>query len=436
MVKIDKRKALLYIALIIIVGAIVGVVAYYGYTTAPAPAPAPPKPPIRIGGINILSGPHGCIFGHDAWNAAEMAAEEINAKGGILGRKIELKWMDDELKPETAVKHARYLVIEWGADFLVGLDSSACAMAVAEILPELDRVLIVCHAATHRLTEEVVWSKGNRYVFRLIQPTYLEGILPALYFADKTRFPTLRRWAGINPDYEYGVMSWSMFAWKLKELRPEVEFVHVSWPPLGTTDFTPHLTAALAAEPDGIYMSLWGGEAIMASKQALLLGIFDNPKIQAFHIAKGGAPFILEGLEKEFKEDAFRGKWSTGSKGWRLQNPEVASWAERFYKKFGRWPSYTSMCAYDAIYLIKDAVEKTGTTASKEIIRAIEGMTIKYCGITRYIRPEDHQAVYASPAGRVVWDPKIGYFNFDPMFMPPPEQWYRSPPFAPIPIHR
>jgi len=120
--------------------------------------------PIKIGGQGAISGAHA-DYGWQMMAGGTLAMEEINAKGGILGRKLELKFMDEELKPATAVKNARYFVTDWGADFLFGVDSSGSAMAIGPVLPELNRLCFFSHASTHRLTEELVAGKGiNRFL--------------------------------------------------------------------------------------------------------------------------------------------------------------------------------------------------------------------------------------------------------------------------------
>src|SRR3990172_11341276 len=119
-----------------------------------------PAGTIKIGGQGAISGAHA-DYGWQMMAGSTMAIEEINAKGGVLGRKLELKFMDEELKPATPVKNARYLVTDWGANFLFGVDSSGSAMAVGPVLPELDRLCFFCHAATHRVTEELVYEKKH-----------------------------------------------------------------------------------------------------------------------------------------------------------------------------------------------------------------------------------------------------------------------------------
>ena len=162
--------------------------------------------PIKIGGQGAISGAHA-DYGWQMMAGSTLAIEQINAKGGILGRKLELKFMDEELKPATAVKNARYLVTDWGADFLFGVDLSGSAMAIGPVLPELNRLFFFTHASTHRLTEELVAGKGIKQIFRMAAPVYQDA-LAAWVFKDN---PEIKRWAGINCDYEYGYVAWNLF---------------------------------------------------------------------------------------------------------------------------------------------------------------------------------------------------------------------------------
>jgi branched-chain amino acid transport system substrate-binding protein len=109
-------------------------------------------PAIKVGVQGAASGPHA-DYGRQIEMGATMAMEEINAAGGVLGCKIETRFMDDENKAATGVKNARMLVTDWGAHFTVGTDSSGVAMAMGPVLSELKRIHFFTHAATHRLTE-------------------------------------------------------------------------------------------------------------------------------------------------------------------------------------------------------------------------------------------------------------------------------------------
>jgi len=407
--------------------------------SAPAFAQPAAKPlgveVIKIGGMGIMSGPF-LICGRVIMQGAQLAIEEINAAGGILGSKLELKFMDDELKPAVGVKNTRYLVTDWGAHFIIGVDSSGVAMAIGEIMPELDRIYISTHASTHRLTEELVYEKGIKHIFRTTTPTYQEGILPAIIFSDRTKFPGLTRWAGINCDYEYGYVSWSLFQHTLKKLRPEVEFVASTYAPFWTMDFTPHISAVMAKKPDGIFTTPWAGEGVQLARQALIMGVFDDPTLKVYWHPTGVTTDFLEAVTTEVKADKFKGKlWISGRyvHNW-LDIPENKSFVKRFVERWGLYPFHPGQGAYDAIYFIKAALEKTRSLETAKVIKALEGMEMMTPGGLKYIRPEDHQAVYTAPAGRPVIDPAYPIAVMGHFHVIPAKDYFRHPPFEPIKI--
>ncbi len=241
-------------------------------------------PAIKIGVQGAASGPHS-DYGRQIEMGATMAAEEINAAGGVLGCKIETKFMDDENRAATGVKNARYLVTDWGADFTVGTDSSGVAMAMGPVLAELKHIHFFTHAATHRLTEELVAVKGIKEIVRVSVPVYQDAITAALIFKDRK---DIKRWATIGADYEYGYVSWNLFKETLKKYRPDVEFVASAWAPFLTLDFSPHIAAVMAQKPDAIFATPWAGEAVMLLRQSLIQGVFDN--VQVWWQAMGGSP--------------------------------------------------------------------------------------------------------------------------------------------------
>ncbi|MBI2563825.1 MAG: ABC transporter substrate-binding protein, partial [candidate division NC10 bacterium] len=340
---------------------------------APGPALAACQlgvPVVKVGAQGAASGAHA-DYGRQINMGASMAVEEINAKGGILGCKVELKFMDEELKPATAVKNTRYLVTEWGAHYLVGVDSSGSSMAIGPVLPELKRPYFFTHAATHRLTEELVAEKGIKEIVRVSVPVYQDGILAALIFKD---MPDIKRWANIGADYEYGYTSWNLFKETLKKYRPDVEFVAAAWAPFHTLDFSAHISAVMAAKPDAIFSTPWAGEAVMLLRQAMLQGVFD--KIHAWFQAMGGSVDVLEGITREVQQDKFKGKlWATARyiHNW-PDTPENQAFVERFERRWGRLPNYSAETTYSAIYITKAAVEKAKSLEPAKVLEALKGM--------------------------------------------------------------
>lgn len=403
-----------------------------------SPAPAKPRKKIlgvdviKIGGQGVTSGAHA-DYGWQMLAGATLAIEEINAKGGILGSKLELKFMDEELKPAVAVKNARYLATEWGAHFLFGVDSSGSAMAVGPVLPEIDRICMFTHAATHRLTEELVAGKGIKQIFRISVPVYQDSILASHIFKE---FPNIKRWAGIHSDYEYGYVSWALFKDTLKKYRPDIEFVSIAWAPFWTMDFSSHIAAVMAANPDGLHVTPWAGEGVMLLRQALMLGVFE--KIQAWFQCMGGSVDLLEGIAREVEANKFKGKlWGTARYIHNYPDtPENKTFVANFRKRWARLPNYSAETSYSTIYAFKAAVEKTRSLKTADLIKALEGMELMTPAGKRFFRPEDHQAVYNVPGGRVIKDPNFPIPILGDLKVVPANAYYRHPPFEPIKISK
>ncbi len=386
-------------------------------------------PVIKIGVQGAASGPHA-DYGRQIEMGATMGIEEINAAGGILGCKLEIKFMDDENKAATGVKNARYLVAEWGAHFMVGTDSSGVAMAMGPVLAELKRIHFFTHAATHRLTEELVAGKGIKEIVRVSVPVYQDAIVAALIFKDR---PEIKRWATIGADYEYGYVTWNLFKETLRKYRPDAEFVAAVWAPFLTLDFSPHVSAVMAQKPDAILATPWAGEAVMLLRQALIQGVFDS-QIQAWWQAMGGSVDVLEGIASEVQRDRFKGKlWATARyiHNW-PDTPENKAFNERFRKRWARLPNYSAETTYSALFIIKAAVEKSRSLETPKVIEGLKGMQINNPGGLRVFRAEDQQFIYNVPAGRVVMDPKYPIPVLGDLKVFAAKDYYRHPPFTPV----
>ena len=387
-------------------------------------------PAIKVGAQGAASGPHA-DYGRQIEMGATMAAEEINAAGGILGCKVEIRFMDDENRAATGVKNARLLVTDWGAHFTVGTDSSGVAMAMGPVLAELKRIHFFTHAATHRLTEDLVASKGIKEIVRVSVPIYQDAIIAALIFKDRM---DIKRWANIGADYEYGYVAWNMFKETLRKYRPDVEFVGEAWAPFLTLDFSPHISAVMAQKPDAIFATPWAGEAVMLLRQALIQGVFDN--VQVWWQAMGGSVDVLEGISAEVAKDRFKGKlWATARyiHNW----PDTAdnrAFIERYRKRWARYPNYSAETTYSALFIMKAAVEKARSMDTDKVVAAMKGMQIRNPGGVRVFRSEDQQFIYNVPAGRPVMDAKYPIPVLGDLKVFEAKDYYRHPPFTPVSV--
>lgn len=385
-------------------------------------------PAIKVGVQGAASGPHA-DYGRQIEMGATLAIEEINARGGIAGCKIEMRFMDDENRAATGVKNARLLVTDWGAHFTVGTDSSGVAMAMGPVLQELKRIHFFTHAATQRLTEDLVAGKGIKEIVRVSVPIYQDAIVAALIFKDRK---DIKRWANIGADYEYGYVAWNLFKETLQKYRPDVEFVATAWAPFLTVDFSPHVAAVMAQKPDAIFATPWAGEAVQLLRQALGQGVFDN--VQVWWQAMGGSVDVLEGIAPEVQKDRFKGKlWATARYIHNWPNTaDNRAFIDRYLKRWKRYPNYSAETTYSAFFIMKEAVEKAGNLETDKVIAAMKGMKINNPGGTRVFRDVDHQFVYNVPAGRPMMDPKYPIPILGDLKVFDAKDYYRHPPFTPI----
>src|SRR3954465_3608546 len=399
-----------------------GVAALAAPSAFSAPKDLKLKKPIKVGCQTILSGPLGG-YGEFMRKGATLAMEEINAQGGVGGSPLELNFRDEELKVDVGVKNARYFVDDWGADFLIGIDSSAVALAVGEIMPTLNKILIVTHGATEKFNEDLVYKKHIKQCFRICVPVYQDGIASAFIAKDLP----VKKWATISPDYEYGHTSWKMFRATLKRMKPEVEFVGESFAKFGTVDFSSHITKVMGANPEGIFSTEWGGEAVAMVKQARLFKVFEQTK--AVMIGMGAAMDVLQGLGPDYPD----GTWASGRYYFGYPDtPENKRFNDAFRKRWDGPPSYPSETSYTAIHAIKKAVEKAKTLDVPKVIEAMEGLELDRPAGKCVIRKEDHQAVYAVPWGQIKHDPKFPMPTLANLKVFPTDEYYRKPPFAPV----
>lgn len=363
--------------------------------------PGVPDEPLKIGYIYFMTGTLG-TYGTNAAAAIELAVEEINRNGGILGRTIELT-SKDEADRERVLDNISKMVQDEGAEFVVGLDSSGDALKVIPLVEdELQIPFIVTHAATPKLTE----CAKRRFIFRISMYEEPIDIMAAqlvkeLYEGDVTTV------ANIGPDYAYGYDSWAIFSGTLQDLMPDLEFLDPIYTPLFTTDYGTYIDQIKASGADLLFSSLWGGDAATFFKQAIAKGLFDSVKV--YMNAMLGATDTLEAIGNDNVPDNVD-VWGSG-RYWFLYPPHDVYplnrlFVENFRGKTGAYPPYVAATSYTAIYAIKKAIESAYVMKGSwpdvdEIISALEGLTVSGPMGPVYIRPEDHQGLYDVFWGRL-----------------------------------
>ncbi len=391
-------------------------------TPGGAPEKKLAKPTVKIGVLGIRSG-LWAAYGTFIEQAARMAADEINAAGGILGSKIELA-VRDELAPPGPDRQARDLIEVEKCDFITGIDGSGNVIRIAPVMAELNKILVVSHASTPTLSEEIVYRQGVRHAFRVSIASYQDGILAAYIAKDLP----VKKWAGINPDYEYGRVSWALFKSTLKKLRPDVEITTEQWAKFGTTDFSPYISAVQASGAEALYTSEWALEVVTLHKQATDLGLYKSLKTVINPL--GYATDVAYELGANYPTLPL-GTWVSGRYVWPYPPSDInTKFVNDFKQRWGKYPAYSAECTYTAVYLIKQTIEKTGSLDVDKLIKAMEGAVIASPAGARWIRPEDHQAIYEVPYGRIAHKgaeiPMLEELKGLPAWF-----YFRNPPFDP-----
>ena len=314
--------------------------------------------PIRIGEINSYSTiPQFTVPYRMGW---QLAVEEANAAGGLLGRRVEVISRDDAGRPDDAIRLATELVSNEKVVLLTGTFLSNVGLAVAEFALR-NKVLFV---AAEPLTDAMVWEKGNRYTFRLRPSTYMQA---AMLVEEAARLPA-KRWAIVAPNYEYGQSAVASFKALLKARRPDVEFVAEQWPALGKLEASGTVQALIAARPEAIFNVTFGADLPRLVREGNLRGLF--PRVPVVSLLSG-EPEYLDVL----KDETPRGWIVTGYPWDQIATPEHAKFFNAYYKRYNDNPRLGSVVGYATFTAIFEAIRKAKSVETEKLIAALRGLT-------------------------------------------------------------
>ncbi|HEU5190023.1 MAG TPA: ABC transporter substrate-binding protein [Methylomirabilota bacterium] len=355
--------------------------------------------PIKIGFPMILSGP-GALFGEPALKGAQMYVEEVNAKGGVLGRKLELLPRDTKGDANEAVRVSRELILKENVDFLVGTLTSAEGPAVSVVAKENKIVFIAPIPKTDQLTAA---DKLHPYVFRVAANTTMEGRSAAEIVA---KWPVTKV-ATIAFDYAYGQDVTKAFVEHLKKLKPSVQIVDQQWPKLGEPDYTPFINAQMAKKPDAVFSSLWGGHFVNFAKQAKPLGFFDAVKYNFIGVGEAGSPETTKSMGKDYPVGIWGNSYDAFYWGETAAHRDYTARLSKYLKD--EYPSSWAIQGYTGMQFLAEAIAKAGSTDSDKVAKALLGLTIDTPIGKQTIREKDHQANRGQLYGKTVNDPKYPF---------------------------
>jgi branched-chain amino acid transport system substrate-binding protein len=363
------------------------------------PMTASAQKPIKVGMPIPLSGPPA-LFGDPASKGAQMYVDELNAKGGVLGRKIELIVRDSKADANEAVRQARELILKDNVDFLVGTLTSAEGPAVSVVAKENKIVFIAPIPKTDQLTAP---DKLHPYVFRVAANTTIEGRSAAEIVA---RWPVTRV-ATISFDYAYGQDVTKSFVEHLKKIKPSAEIVDQQWPKLGEQDYNPFINAQMAKKPEAIFSSIWGGFFVTYSKQARALGVFDAIKYNFIGVGEAGSPETTKSMGADYPVGIWGNSYDAFYWGETAAHRDYTARVSKYLKD--EYPSSWAIQGYIGMQFLAEAIKKAGSTDSDKVSKALLGLTVETQIGPQTIREKDHQANRGQLYGKTVKDSKYPF---------------------------
>jgi branched-chain amino acid transport system substrate-binding protein len=348
--------------------------------------------PIKLGEINSYSG-IGAPFTGPYKAGVEMAVEELNAKGGVLGRKLEVLFRDDKGQPAEAVKHAQELIESEKVVLIAGTFLSNVGLAVSDWAKQ-NKVMFV---ASEPLTEALTWAKGHDHVVRLRPNTYEQGRM----LAEKAAKLKYQKWATIGPNYEYGKRAWETFRDRLKELKPDAQVVGEQWPTLGKIEPGPMVTAILNQKPDALYVSLFGSDWLAFVREAQKRGLFQKTFVVGILL---GEPEYIDPLKLEAPE----GMLVTGYPWYDITTPAHREFVTRYTQRTDKTPVLGSLIGYTTYVAIADAIRQAGSTETDKLVLAFKGLKVETPVGPITFRASDGQSTLGAWVGTTRIDAKRG----------------------------
>lgn len=372
-----------------------GVVAFIAAaaTTASALGQVRAQPaPIKIGLTTDLTG-IAAAYARAQVNGVELAISDINAAGGIMGRKLDLLVRDSQLRPELGTSHTRDLIVREKVDFLIGPDASSVGVAVSAVAKQYKRVVIMTIPNTPRLVGELF----HPYFFTIVP----SGTMLARAMAEGLD-KKYKKIAFIGGDYEASHQAVKYFGDWLAKVNPDAKIINTQWPKLGEPDFTPYITQLLGSKPDLIFSYLWGSDLIAFIKQAKPYGLFERAKFATLLFLDD-----LRALGDEMPDGVLGQMYAPpfGTKSARMDE-----FIQRYSAKYNAYPSDWAVMGYDGMSVLAQAIKAANSLDQDAVVKALE--EIRYEGLQGGVttfRKVDHQGNVPSFLGTTGKDPKLPF---------------------------
>ncbi|WP_043007119.1 ABC transporter substrate-binding protein [Comamonas testosteroni] len=348
---------------------------------------------IKIGEINSYKAQPAFLEPYK--KGMELAVEQVNAAGGIAGKKLQLIVRDDNATPGDAVRAAEELYTREKIDVLTGSFLSHVGLALTDYAKQKKRFFL----ASEPLTDKIVWADGNHYTYRLRGSTYMQTAM----LVEEALKLKKKRWAIVYPNYEYGQSAIATFKTLMKARQPDIEFVAEQAPALGKIDAGSVVQALADAKPDAIFNVLFATDLGKFVREGNTRGLFKGREVVGLLTAE---PEYLDPLKKE----APIGWTVTGYPWYSINTPEHAAFLKAYQARFKDYPRLGTIVGYNAIQSIAAGLRKTkGDPDTEKLIAAFKGLEVATPFGPITYRAQDNQSTMGAYVGKTAYDEKLGH---------------------------
>ena len=342
---------------------------------------------IKIGEINSYKAQPAFLEPYK--KGMELAVDQINAAGGLNGKKVQLITRDDNANPGDAVRVAEELISRDKVDVLTGSFLSHIGLALTDFAKQKK----VFFLASEPLTDKIVWQNGNRYTFRLRPSTHMQVAM----LVPEASAMKKKRWAIVYPNYEYGQSAAATFKALMRAAQPDIEFIAEQATPLGKVDAGSVVQALGDAKPDAIFNVLFGADLSRFVREGNTRGLFKGREVVSLLT---GEPEYLDPL----KDESPTGWLVTGYPWYAIKTPEHDAFKNAYEAKYKDYPRLGSVVGYSTIMSLAAGIKKAQSTETEKLITAFRGLTLMSPFGSITYRPEDHQSTMGGYVGRTKLD--------------------------------
>lgn len=330
--------------------------------------------PLKIGVPTALTGTYAQL-GDEAKRAVEFAANEANAAGGVDGRKVEVRFLDTEAKPELARQQAEKLALD-GYNILTATIASGEVLAIGPMLARWNALFV----ATINKANDITGKQCQKRLFRVNRPDYSDAAAVQPWLATRPE----AKWAIVAADIAWGRNSGESFGKAAAATGKTI--VSENYPPFGSNDYAAHIQKVLDSGAQAVWIALAGRDAITFARQAKQFGLFDK-------VTTGSVSFTTDGTVKVLG-DVVKGVNTVINYSSTLDTPGnkkfVADWAKAYA---GEAPTNFQGETYLGMQVIFQAVRKARSIKPADVAAAMSGATFETILGTQVMRKEDNQLV-------------------------------------------